>query len=53
MLFLGMIDGGNTRLLLPDVGGMIDSRDTALLSWLVDGSAAYVQWQIRVCRRTD
>jgi hypothetical protein len=31
MLFLGMIDGGNTMLLLPVAGGMIDGRDTALL----------------------
>ncbi len=31
MLFLGMIDGGDTTLLLPVVGGMIDGRDTALL----------------------
>jgi hypothetical protein len=31
MLFLGMIDGGNTTLILPVTGGMIDGRDTALL----------------------
>jgi hypothetical protein len=31
MLFLGMIDGGNTRLILPVAGGMIEGRDTALL----------------------
>jgi hypothetical protein len=31
ILFLGMIDGSNTALLLPVVGGMIDSRDTVLL----------------------
>jgi hypothetical protein len=31
MLFLCMIDSGNTTLLLPVVGGMIDGRDTALL----------------------
>jgi hypothetical protein len=31
MLFLGMIDGGDTMLLLPVAGGMIDGRDTALL----------------------
>ncbi len=32
MLFLGMIDCGNTMLLLPVVGGMIDgTRDTVLL----------------------
>ncbi len=31
MLFLGMIDGGNTTLLLPVVGGMIDGSDMALL----------------------
>jgi hypothetical protein len=31
MLFLGMINSGNTTLLLPVVGGMIDGRDTALL----------------------
>ncbi len=31
MLFLGMIDGGNTTLLLPVVGGTIDGRDMALL----------------------
>ena len=32
MIFLGMIDGGNTTLLLPVAGGMIDGRDTVLLS---------------------
>ncbi len=31
MLFLGMINGGNTTLLLPVASGMIDGRDTALL----------------------
>jgi hypothetical protein len=31
MLFLGMIDSGNTTVLLPVTGGMIDRRDTALL----------------------
>jgi hypothetical protein len=31
MLFLGMIDGGDTTLLLPVAGGMIDGRDMALL----------------------
>jgi hypothetical protein len=31
MHFLGMIDGGNTRLLLADADGLIDGRDTALL----------------------
>ncbi len=31
MLFLGMIDGGNTTPLLPVAGEMIDGRDTALL----------------------
>jgi hypothetical protein len=31
MLFLGMINGGNTRLLLPVAGGTIDGRDMALL----------------------
>jgi hypothetical protein len=31
MLFLGMINGGNTTLLLLVMGGMIDGRDTALL----------------------
>jgi hypothetical protein len=31
MLFLGMIDSGDTTLLLPVAGGMIDGRDTALL----------------------
>jgi hypothetical protein len=31
MLFLGMIDGSNTTLLLPVAGGMIDGRDMALL----------------------
>jgi hypothetical protein len=30
MIFLGMIDGGNTTLLLLLVGGMIDGRDTVL-----------------------
>jgi hypothetical protein len=30
MLFLGMINGGNTMLLLLVAGGMIDGRDTAL-----------------------
>ncbi len=31
MLFLGMIDGGDTTLLLAGVGGLIDGRDTMLL----------------------
>jgi hypothetical protein len=31
MLFLGMINGGNTMLLLAGAGGLIDSRDTTLL----------------------
>jgi hypothetical protein len=31
MLFLGMIDGGNTTLLLLVTGEMINSRDMALL----------------------
>jgi hypothetical protein len=31
MLFLGMIDDGNTTLLLPVMGGMIDGRDMVLL----------------------
>jgi hypothetical protein len=31
MLFLGMIDGGDTTLLLPIAGGMINGRDMALL----------------------
>jgi hypothetical protein len=31
MLFLGMIDGGNTTILLPVAGGMIDGRDMVLL----------------------
>ncbi len=31
MLFLGMIDGGSTIILLLITGGMIDGRDTALL----------------------
>jgi hypothetical protein len=63
MIFLGMIDGGNTMLLLPVAGGMIDGRDTVLLllaaeTWrffsrLVDGLAAYVQWRISLRGRTD
>jgi hypothetical protein len=31
MLFHGMINNGNTTLLLPVAGGLIDDRDTALL----------------------
>ncbi len=31
MLSLGMIDGGDTTLLLADVGGLIDGRDATLL----------------------
>jgi hypothetical protein len=31
MLFLGMIDGGNTTLLLAGADGLIDGGDTALL----------------------
>jgi hypothetical protein len=49
MLFLGMIDGGNTMLLLVGAGGQIDSRDTML----VNGLASYVQRQISVHGRTD
>ncbi len=31
MLFLGMIDGGDTTLLLAGVGGLINGRDMTLL----------------------
>jgi hypothetical protein len=31
MLFLGMINGGNTALLLAGAGGLIKGRDTTLL----------------------
>jgi hypothetical protein len=31
MLFLGMIDGGDMRLLLAGAGGLIDGRDMMLL----------------------
>jgi hypothetical protein len=31
MLFLGMIDGGDTTLLLASVGGQINGRDMTLL----------------------
>jgi hypothetical protein len=31
MLFLSMINGGNTMLLLAGVGGLIDGRDMMLL----------------------
>ncbi len=31
MLFLGMINGGDTMLLLADTGGLINGRDTMLL----------------------
>ena len=31
MLFLVMIDGGDTTLLLAGAGGLIDGRDTTLL----------------------
>jgi hypothetical protein len=31
MLFLGMIDGGNTTLLLAGTGGLIHGRDMMLL----------------------
>jgi hypothetical protein len=31
MFFLGMINGGNTMLLLAGAGGLIDGRDTMLL----------------------
>jgi hypothetical protein len=31
MLFLGMINGGNTTLLLAGTDGLINSKDTALL----------------------
>jgi hypothetical protein len=31
MLFLGMIDGGNTTLLLAGAGGLINGRDMTLL----------------------
>ncbi len=31
MLFLGMIDGGDTTLLLAGTGGLINGRDTTLL----------------------
>ncbi len=31
MLFLGMIDGGNTTLLLAGMGGLLEGRDKTLL----------------------
>jgi hypothetical protein len=31
MLFLGMINGGDTTLILAGAGGLIDGRDTTLL----------------------
>ncbi len=31
ILFLGMIDGGDTRLLLAGAGGLINGRDMTLL----------------------
>jgi hypothetical protein len=31
MIFFGMIDGGNTTLLLAGAGGQINGRDTTLL----------------------
>jgi hypothetical protein len=31
MLFLSMVDGGDTKLLLVGAGGLIDGRDTTLL----------------------
>jgi hypothetical protein len=31
MLFLGMINSGNTTLLLAGMGGLIDGKDTTLL----------------------
>jgi hypothetical protein len=31
MLFLGMINGSNTTLLLANMGGQIDGRDMTLL----------------------
>ena len=31
MLFLGMIDGGKTTLLLAGMGGLMNGRDTMLL----------------------
>jgi hypothetical protein len=53
MLFLSMIDGNKTTLLLGGTGGLINGRDTMLFSWLVDGSATYVQRRISVCGQTD
>jgi hypothetical protein len=37
MLFLGVIDGGDTMLLLPVAGGMIDGREdgASSLGWLM------------------
>jgi hypothetical protein len=53
MLFLGLITSGNTMLLLPVAGGMIDGRDRHFFSRLVNGLGAYVRWQISLHRRTD
>ncbi len=53
MLFLGMIDGSNTMLLLAGVGGLINSRDTTLLLLAGQRFGYYVQRQVNVRGRTD
>jgi hypothetical protein len=52
MLFLGMIDGGNTMLLLAGVGGLIDGRDTMLLL-LADQRFGYLRATANQRARAD
>ena len=52
MLFLGMIDGSDTTLLLVGVGGLIDGRDTTLLlsaGWRF----GYLHVMANQCARVD
>jgi hypothetical protein len=52
MLFLGMIDGGDTTLLLAGMGGLIDGRDMTLL--LLDGQRfGYLRTMANQHARTD
>jgi hypothetical protein len=53
MLFLRMIDGGNTALLLACAGVLINGRVTTLLLLADQRFASYVRRQVGVQRQTD
>jgi hypothetical protein len=52
MLFLGMINGGNTTLLLAGAGGLINGRDMMLLL-LAGQRFGYLSVMANQCARAD